>query len=165
MKSIRRATSELYLLIVIGIAGTSLPIMGRENEIAQMDHARAQHTETGVFAKVPQKAQIRPNPLVNDPDAIAAGRKLFTQHCAQCHGEKAEGSKRAPNLHMAEVQNATPGAIFWVLSNGVVRQGMPVWSKLPEPQRWQITTYIKSLRPSSHESNMQDHAGSGMTKP
>jgi len=22
---------------------------------------------------------------------------------------------------------------------------MPVWSKLPEPQRWQLVTYIKSL--------------------
>jgi len=27
----------------------------------------------------------------------------------------------------------------------VVRKGMPVWSKLPEPQRWQLVRYIKSL--------------------
>jgi mono/diheme cytochrome c family protein len=26
-----------------------------------------------------------------------------------------------------------------------VRSGMPVWSKLPEPQRWQIVTYVKTL--------------------
>jgi mono/diheme cytochrome c family protein len=25
---------------------------------------------------------------------------------------------------------------------------MPVWSKLPEPQRWQIVTYVKSLAAS-----------------
>jgi hypothetical protein len=31
------------------------------------------------------------------------------------------------------------------LTNGVVRRGMPVWSKLPEPQRWQLVTYLKSL--------------------
>jgi hypothetical protein len=24
---------------------------------------------------------------------------------------------------------------------------MPVWSKLPEPQRWQLVSYIKSLNP------------------
>jgi mono/diheme cytochrome c family protein len=32
-----------------------------------------------------------------------------------------------------------------LLTNGVVRKGMPVWSRLPEPQRWQLVSYIKSL--------------------
>jgi len=44
-----------------------------------------------------------------------------------------------------QVQTAEPGAIFWILTNGVVWRGMPVWSKLPEPQRWQLVSYIKSL--------------------
>ncbi len=43
------------------------------------------------------------------------------------------------------MQEAAPGAIFWLITNGVVRRGMPVWSKLPEPQRWQIVRYLKSL--------------------
>jgi mono/diheme cytochrome c family protein len=34
------------------------------------------------------------------------------------------------------------------MTNGAVRSGMPVWSKLPEPQRWQIVTYVKSLGPA-----------------
>ena len=76
---------------------------------------------------------------------MAAGAKLFEQHCAQCHGAKAEGGKRAPSLVSPEVRKATPGALFWILTNGVVRHGMPVWSKLPEPQRWQIVTYLRSL--------------------
>jgi hypothetical protein len=24
---------------------------------------------------------------------------------------------------------------------------MPVWSKLPEPERWQLVSYVKSLAP------------------
>ena len=45
-----------------------------------------------------------------------------------------------------------PGALFWILTNGVGRRGMPVWSKLPEPQRWQIVSYLKSLGPAEkHE--------------
>jgi mono/diheme cytochrome c family protein len=95
--------------------------------------------------KAPEKARNRTNPLQNDPDAIAAGAILFEQHCAECHGSSAQGGKKAPSLHAAEVQGASPGAIFWVLTNGVVRKGMPVWSKLPEPQRWQLVRYIKSL--------------------
>lgn len=95
--------------------------------------------------KAPEKARKRANPLQNDPDAVAAGGILFEQHCAECHGDAARGGTKAPSLRAAEVQGAAPGAIFWILTNGVVRKGMPVWSKLPEPQRWQLVRYIKSL--------------------
>ena len=95
--------------------------------------------------KAPKKARERANPLENDADAVAAGAILFEQHCAECHGKSAEGSRKAPSLRASEVQNATPGTLFWLLTNGVVRKKMPVWSKLPEPQRWQLVRYIKSL--------------------
>lgn len=95
--------------------------------------------------KAPQKARMRRNPLESDRDAVAAGKKLFGLHCAECHGDSAEGTRRAPNLRDSEVQKAAPGAIFWVLTNGIVWHGMPVWSKLPEPRRWQLVSYIKSL--------------------
>src|ERR1700740_530887 len=105
----------------------------------------------GVYAelgKAPEKARGRVNPLEKDAQAVAAGRLLFADHCAECHGENAEGGsgrKKGPNLRAPEVQSAAPGAIFWLLTNGVVRKGMPVWSRLPEPQRWQLVAYIKSL--------------------
>ena len=95
--------------------------------------------------KAPEKAVSRTNPLESDPEAVAAGKLLFADHCAECHGESAEGTHRAPNLRDPEVQDAPPGAIFWVLTNGIVWHGMPVWSRLPEPQRWQLVTYIRSL--------------------
>ena len=101
------------------------------------------------LAKVPEKARAQRNPLENDSDSVLAGGKLFQRHCAECHGMKAEGSKRAPSLLREEVQQATPGALFWVLTNGVVWHGMPVWSKLPEPQRWQIVAFLKSFRTPS----------------
>jgi hypothetical protein len=59
---------------------------------------------------------------------------------------KGEGGKKAPSLQPEEVQRATPATLFWILTDGVVRRGMPVWSKLPEPQRWQIVTFLKSLK-------------------
>jgi mono/diheme cytochrome c family protein len=104
------------------------------------------------LTKAPTKAAARRNPLENDPEAVAAGNKLFARHCAECHGETADGGKKGPSLRADEVQHATPGALFWLLTNGVVRRGMPVWSKLPEPQRWQLVSYIKSLTPASEPS-------------
>ena len=98
------------------------------------------------LAKAPRKAVARRNPLENDPDAVAAGANLFDQHCAECHGELAEGGRKGPSLRADPVRQATTGTLFWVLTNGVVRRGMPVWSKLPEPQRWQLVSYLKSLQ-------------------
>lgn len=97
------------------------------------------------LSKAPQKARAKRNPLERDPDAVAAGRNLFEQHCTECHGDGAEGGRKDPSLLVEQVQNSEPGTIFWILTNGVVWRGMPVWSKLPEPQRWQLVRYIKSL--------------------
>ena len=98
-----------------------------------------------VLARIPEKARAKCNPFANDPDAPAAGRKLFEQHCAECHGQSAGGARRGPSLRANALQQATPGELFWIVTNGVVRRGMPAWSKLPEPQRWQIITWLKSL--------------------
>ena len=110
------------------------------------------------LGKAPEKARNRRNPLENDPDAAAAGRLLFEDHCAECHGEHALGGEKGPSLRAPEVQNAEPGAIFWVLSNGVVRKGMPVWSRLPEPQRWQLVRYVKSLGIAEPASSAREAA-------
>jgi hypothetical protein len=44
------------------------------------------------------------------------------------------------------VQNATSGELVWFLRNGNLWLGMPSWSGLPVQRRWQIVTYLKSLR-------------------
>jgi mono/diheme cytochrome c family protein len=119
--------------------------VGQEN--ATSSNKQEPNAESGYaeIRKAPEKARAKRNPLEKDPDAIAAGRILFEQRCAECHGDNAEGGKKGPSLRASEVQDAEPGAIFWVLTNGVVRKGMPVWSKLPEPQRWQLVSFIKSF--------------------
>ncbi|HKW32872.1 MAG TPA: c-type cytochrome [Candidatus Acidoferrum sp.] len=108
----------------------------------QKPKAESIYAEIG---KAPEKARAKRNPLGRDAAAVAAGKILFEQRCAECHGDNAEGGKKGPSLRAAEIQDAEPGAIFWILTNGVVRKGMPVWSKLPEPQRWQLVSFIKSL--------------------
>lgn len=129
----------LIVLLVIGV-----PRSEAEKPVAGKDKDSSVYAE---LAKAPRKAAARRNPLEQDPDAFAAGAKLFDLHCAECHGEMAEGGKKGPSLRADEVQRATPGTLFWILTNGVVRRGMPVWSKLPEPQRWQLVSYIKALTP------------------
>ncbi len=116
--------------------------MAQSGDSPVTNHDKSVYAELG---KAPPKAAARPNPLESDPDAVAAGAKLFEQHCAECHGANADGGKKGPSLRAAQVQQASAGTLFWLLTNGVVRKGMPVWSRLPEPQRWQLVSYVKSL--------------------
>lgn len=138
-----RACSIVFLL-TLGVATAQTNSAPTGSDLAGKDDSV--YTE---LAKAPRKAAARKNPLDADPDAVAAGAKLFGRHCAECHGEMAEGGRKAPSLLAEQVRQATPGTLFWILTNGVVRHGMPVWSKLPEPQRWQIVSYLKSLTPAA----------------
>jgi mono/diheme cytochrome c family protein len=95
--------------------------------------------------KVPEADRNRTNPFAGQADAVAAGSKLFADHCAKCHGSDALGRGKRPSLRSKEVQQAGDGQIFWFLRNGNLRRGMPSWSSLPEPSRWQIIAYLKSL--------------------
>ncbi len=95
---------------------------------------------------VPEQERARANPLASDPDAAIAGEKLYHQHCAKCHGKEGNGRFHRPSLRTERVRNATPGELQWLLTNGSLKNGMPSWSSLPEQQRWQIISYIKTLK-------------------
>jgi mono/diheme cytochrome c family protein len=141
---------KLYQLVVAcvlvfgGVVATAVP-----QEPAKGSEKEPVYAE---LKKAPEKYRSKTNPLANDADAVPAGRILFEEHCAACHGKEGGGGKKAPSLRAEEVQSSAPGAVFWILSNGVVRKKMPVWSKLPEPERWQLVSYLKSLGTTAAES-------------
>ena len=95
---------------------------------------------------VPEKARTRQNPYDSEANAVTAGAKLFRQNCSNCHGSEATGQQNRPNLHSERIRSATPGELEWLLKNGSMKNGMPSWSRLPEQQRWQIVSYLKSLQ-------------------
>ena len=84
------------------------------------------------------------NPYADNPQAAAGGKKLFGQNCAQCHGANLQGIGPAPALNNASAQKATPGELFWFITNGNLNAGMPSWAGLPKQQRWQIVTFLQS---------------------
>jgi mono/diheme cytochrome c family protein len=99
------------------------------------------------MSQVPTRDQQRTNPFRDQPQAIQAGRLLFEDHCAQCHGDKAEGKGKRPSLRTSRIQSeASEGAVHWLLLNGNVRHGMPSWSKLPDQQLWQLVSFLRSLK-------------------
>jgi mono/diheme cytochrome c family protein len=100
-----------------------------------------------LWDRVPPRNHIRANPLANRPDTVPAGALLYHDHCQQCHmpGAQGDGHKR-PALRSEHIRIATDGDLEWFLRQGDLRHGMPSWSGLPEAQRWQIVSYLRSLQ-------------------
>ena len=95
----------------------------------------------------PAKDAARKNPFANKPELAAGGQKVFMRSCASCHGDEAHRTAaNAPDLAADSVQAQSDGAIFWKITNGNARKGMPSWGSIPEPQRWQIVLYLRGLR-------------------
>ena len=96
---------------------------------------------------VPAKDHARPNPLTTRPDAATAGALLYRNHCQQCHQADAAGDgKKKPSLKTDRIRTATDGDLEWFLRQGDLGHGMPSWSSLPEAQRWQIVSYLRSIQ-------------------
>jgi mono/diheme cytochrome c family protein len=97
--------------------------------------------------KVPPKDHARTNPMTGKPQALQGGAALYKDHCAQCHGANAlgDGAKKPP-LRSDVVRSASDGDLEWFLRQGDIGHGMPSWSSLPQAQRWQIVSYLRSLQ-------------------
>ena len=109
--------------------------------------AQARHPDSTWIAPADEAA--RTNPIVGRTDAAAGGRKIFHKRCAACHGDDGRGTSKAPNLSERDVQAQTDGTLFWKISHGNARAGMPAFSFLPEPQRWQLILHVRSLTAAS----------------
>ena len=145
MKTVSAPSYLRSLSVLAGITGVLFIVslaLAQSNDEATHRHRQSVYAP---LTQAPEAARTRKNPFEGNTREATAGGKLFDQHCADCHGRKAGGTKRAPSLLREEVQQATPGVLFWIVTNGVVWHGMPVWSKLPNQERWQIVTFLQSL--------------------
>ena len=104
------------------------------------------------LAKAPAAVDELKNPFAGQAEPQAAGAKLYKRYCAECHGADGRGQGKAPDLHSPIIQVASPGRLYWFLKNGNLKEGMPAWSGLPDPQRWQLVTYLQTLAPSEVKS-------------
>jgi glucose/arabinose dehydrogenase len=105
------------------------------------------------FHNAPASSSQQNNPYAGQKAAVDAGSHLYAAHCASCHGTAGRGSGNVPALSQGATQTAPDGEVFWFITTGSVNNGMPSWVTLPEQQRWQLVTYVKSLRTSTSTSS------------
>lgn len=84
----------------------------------------------------------------NDPPAQQAGKRLYQQFCAGCHGDNGSAIPSA-NFAAAGFPSdleQNPDYYFWMLSDGRLNKGMPPFkASFSEEQRWQLLTYLGAI--------------------
>lgn len=108
--------------------------------------AATAYAQNASFHHAPVSTETVKNPYAGQTQAIDAGKAAFARTCASCHGPAGAGMGNIPSLANGPAQTAPDGSIFWYISNGDIENGMPSWKSLPEKQRWQLVSYIKSLK-------------------
>jgi copper transport protein len=103
-------------------------------------------------------ATLRRNPVEANAKSLEAGRAVFQENCATCHGAGGKPSLQelpptlrlyAVNLdltadHMAQ---HTDGDLFWWIGRGIPGTPMPGFGEsLSEEERWHLVNYVRSLR-------------------
>lgn len=81
----------------------------------------------------------------SDAQAQVAGKKVYEQSCAGCHGLTG-GALSVPDFSVpaySKSLESKPDYAFWITSEGRLSGGMPPFkATLSEEQRWQALTYI-----------------------
>jgi glucose/arabinose dehydrogenase len=109
------------------------------------------HSQTGSFHDAPAAVEKDKNPYAGQADALVAGKQVYTRNCGVCHGVGGKGTGNVPPLANGKAQSAPAGAVFWYITRGDVNNGMPSWAALTQPQRWQVVSYIQSLKGTDSE--------------
>lgn len=94
---------------------------------------------------------------LGDPAALTAGKAVFTQNCAACHGATGEGGigPSLANPPYWAYGTGTPEDIAFIVTKGTngipglnkeAKGGMPAWSQLGTHKIQQVTAYVHSLQ-------------------
>jgi mono/diheme cytochrome c family protein len=107
-------------------------------------------------ATIAREAPTGPNPVALTDANLAAGARLYGQHCAICHGTAAGTASASPvakgeypappQLATDGVEDDPDGVTYWKIKHGVRLTGMPSWKDtLTDPQIWTLALFLKHM--------------------
>jgi high-affinity iron transporter len=95
-----------------------------------------------------------PEARLRSAEARERGRALFEQHCALCHGTRADGqgvrregltSRPRDFTDPSWRGRASPPRIFYALREGVRGTAMPSWRSLSDGETWDLVAFLLSV--------------------
>jgi len=168
-----RFFAVIGLVAILLAIGSALYFFGGYYNVAaaQPDNstvawAIGQVREASIESRAPATAPVN----LEEPSLIEAGAGAFAARgCATCHGApgatwaKFAGGMRPVPADLTEVAKSyAPGAIFWVIKNGLNMTGMPSFGriKVQDSEIWAITAFVKKL-PSVSPDDYKKWAAAG----
>lgn len=87
------------------------------------------------------------NPVPGTVQSIAAGKKLYEQHCMACHGVSGKGGIGPDLTDKIGIHGGSDGEIYHVITEGVSGTAMKGFRKeMTDEMRWRVVNYLVSLR-------------------
>ena len=103
---------------------------------------------------VPEKNVKTANPVKTSAASVSAGKSLWSEHCASCHGKTGlgDGNKAAQlktqpsDFSKAAFQSQTDGSLYYKIAEG--RDDMPSFKKkIPEAEEiWNLVNFVRTLK-------------------
>ena len=103
---------------------------------------------------VPLEAKDIKNPFPATDANIRAGKQIYLQQCALCHGADGRAETKlglamyppAMDLNSPHVQRWSDAELFWITQNGVRLTGMPAWKTIVSGEdTWKMVDFIHAL--------------------
>jgi len=140
------------IFVLVGIAGW-LP----SNSTSEPPHWESSLGMRALDASLEKRSDAASNPIQpNDQIALAAGKKIYADNCAGCHGSatgpSAWGAKgfypRAPQFFQ-EGTDVSPTEAFAAIHDGVRYSGMGAWrGQLNDEQIWKVANFVAGIQPA-----------------
>jgi mono/diheme cytochrome c family protein len=102
-----------------------------------------------------EDADTKKNPVAADAKTLDAGKALFKDKCARCHGPGGLGDGPDADPDATEMDLTNPkragrnpdGVVYYKVLNGKLRPKMPAFKdELSEEQIWTVVAYVQSIR-------------------
>jgi|SRR5215470_1749756 len=103
--------------------------------------------------QVPAEEKLRKNPLAVTDSNYNAAKPIYTEYCANCHGDSGKGDGSDAMMYdpapsdltdAAHMNKLSDGEIYYQITQG--RKPMPSFrNKLTEEQRWQLVILVRSF--------------------
>ena len=145
----------IVTVILILALGLAFALMGFVNMRADNPPSKMETTlaTRAMDASVARAAPKVANPVTADPANLVAGARLYSDHCALCHGDPAHPkSPLADSLNPPAPQFTNDMADmpenenFFILQHGIRWTAMPGWKNvLSEQQTWQLVTLLSHM--------------------
>jgi mono/diheme cytochrome c family protein len=166
MKGFILGIVTMVLVLAFGVVLALMGFVGMraDNPPSKIETIVAGHAMDASVARAAPKIS---NPVMADEVNLAAGARLYREHCAVCHGDPvhtkaalADSLNPPAPQFMKDMADMPENQNFYILQHGIRWTAMPGWKNvLSEQEIWQLVAFLShmhELPPAAKQVFMND---------